>query len=401
MQARTYAHAVRVARAGVPALAAALALVCLPAAARAAAPYGAASARPAPIPSTSWHGRPIRRPQQPIDPSVLRRASYPAGWSAGAVGYGTGYRRLGGSLRVREVQRRLIRLGYRPGPIDGLYGPLTRSSVEWFQIKHGLRPTGVVNAGTLAVLRHPHASWDRVGARASAPRPRPASPPTSSPRPASHHTPVWLLPLLVALLVLAVAAAAAGLAAARNLLRGGTRKSPLPLVRAPAPPPPAADEEEPEPPAEAVALGYVSAAGFEPIEHHVTAIAEVCERHGWVLARVVQDHRPAWSEATARPGLTHALEQLSRDIASCLVVSTLDHLGSSASELRPVLGWFLRTGKRLGVVDMGLDSGTPEGKATLRSLLAMAESEEAKAEPPPADEHEALKHPQPPESGGR
>jgi putative peptidoglycan binding protein/resolvase-like protein len=385
VQARTYAHAARAARAGIPALAAALALLCLPALARASAPYGATSAHPAPIPSTSWHGRAIRRPQPPIDPSVLSRASYPAGWSAGAVGYGSGYRRPGGSRRVREVQRRLTRLGYRPGPIDGLYGPLTRSSVEWFQIKHGIRPTGVVNAGTLAVLRRPHSAWRRPGAvKPPAPPPRPTGKRASRPLPVRHHTPAWLLPLLVVLLILAVAAAAAGLAAARNLLRGGTRRIPLPLLRPSPPPPPMPPEEEPEPSSEVVALGYVSVAGFEPIEHHVTAIAEACERHAWVLARVVQDHRPAWSEATARPGLTHALEQLSRDIASCLVASTLDHLGSSPADLRPVLAWFLRTGRRLAVVDMGLDSGTPEGKATLRSLLAMAESAQSSAEAPPA-----------------
>ncbi len=52
---------------------------------------------------------------------------------------------------MREVQRRLHRLGYRPGPIDGLFGPLTRSSVAWFQVKHGLPVNG---RATLATVRH-------------------------------------------------------------------------------------------------------------------------------------------------------------------------------------------------------------------------------------------------------
>src|SRR5947208_7601171 len=117
--------------------------------------YSAASAKPRPIPWTGWNGRPIERPHKPVDRGSLASATFPAGWSAGAVRYGTGYHRPGASERVREVQRRLTRLGYRTGPIDGLYGPLTRSAVQWFQIKHGLRPTGVVAATTLAVLRNP------------------------------------------------------------------------------------------------------------------------------------------------------------------------------------------------------------------------------------------------------
>ena len=159
MQAITYALGPHARRAVCLLLTAGTVLCALPGPAHAARPFTAASAHPAPIPSAGWHGRPIRRPRPPVDPGVLARVSYPAGWSAGAVGYGSGYRWPGGSRRVREVQRRLTRLGYRPGPIDGLYGPLTRSSVEWFQIKHGLRPTGVVSAGTLAVLRRPHAGW--------------------------------------------------------------------------------------------------------------------------------------------------------------------------------------------------------------------------------------------------
>src|SRR5918994_7291216 len=101
-------------------------------------------------PSAGWHGRAIQDPQP--RPQLVR-TSWPEGWSAGAVGPGTGYVRPGGSSRVREVQRRLRQLGYRPGPVDGLFGPRTRAATRWFQFKHGFKPTGRVNRSTLTVMQ--------------------------------------------------------------------------------------------------------------------------------------------------------------------------------------------------------------------------------------------------------
>ena len=53
-----------------------------------------------------------------------------------------------GSQPVRELQRSLRRLGDRPGPVDGLYGPLTEAAVERFQQAHGLATDGVVGPQT-------------------------------------------------------------------------------------------------------------------------------------------------------------------------------------------------------------------------------------------------------------
>ena len=92
--------------------------------------------------SASWHGRPIQAPHR-HDTVRTSTGDRPLdGWSAGPVGYGTGDHRPGGSDRVREIQRRLARLGYRVGPIDGRFGRVTRASVAWFQVKHGLPVTG-------------------------------------------------------------------------------------------------------------------------------------------------------------------------------------------------------------------------------------------------------------------
>jgi hypothetical protein len=214
MQAITGALSARV-RPAVLLLAAAIALALAWAeSAAASTAYSAVSAQPRPIPWTGWNGRPIQRPRKPVDEALLSKAAFPVGWSAGAARYGTGYHRLGGSERVREVQRRLTRLGYHTGPVDGLYGPLTRSAVQWFQIKHGLRPTGVVAAATLVALRDPRGFMRQPDAQAKEPALPSGQPFTSTPTKERHPAPresdgvpAWLVPALLAALAAALSTA--------------------------------------------------------------------------------------------------------------------------------------------------------------------------------------------------
>jgi peptidoglycan hydrolase-like protein with peptidoglycan-binding domain len=68
--------------------------------------------------------------------------------AAGTLARGAGYGSHAGSQPVRELQRSLRRLGERPGPVDGLFGPLTEGAVERFQQAHGLATDGVVGQQT-------------------------------------------------------------------------------------------------------------------------------------------------------------------------------------------------------------------------------------------------------------
>lgn len=68
--------------------------------------------------------------------------------SAGLLARGAGYGTEAGSKAVRELQLRLRRLGDRPGPVDGLYGPMTEAAVERFQRSRGLAIDGVVGPQT-------------------------------------------------------------------------------------------------------------------------------------------------------------------------------------------------------------------------------------------------------------
>jgi peptidoglycan hydrolase-like protein with peptidoglycan-binding domain len=54
---------------------------------------------------------------------------------------------------VREVQTRLKDLGYDPGPIDGMDGPLTRKAIHNYQIARGLAGTDKPTPALLVRLR--------------------------------------------------------------------------------------------------------------------------------------------------------------------------------------------------------------------------------------------------------
>ena len=51
-----------------------------------------------------------------------------------------------------SVQDELTRLGYSPGPIDGVIGPQTRDAIADFQNDHRLPVTGQIDAPLLQAL---------------------------------------------------------------------------------------------------------------------------------------------------------------------------------------------------------------------------------------------------------
>jgi peptidoglycan hydrolase-like protein with peptidoglycan-binding domain len=54
---------------------------------------------------------------------------------------------------VRELQRKLGRLDYGAGPVDGLFGPLTADAVRRFQADSGLAVDGIAGSETVRRLR--------------------------------------------------------------------------------------------------------------------------------------------------------------------------------------------------------------------------------------------------------
>ncbi len=54
--------------------------------------------------------------------------------------------------QVKELQRALAQLGYKPGTVDGIFGPNTEAAVVRFQTAAKLAADGVVGPLTLAAL---------------------------------------------------------------------------------------------------------------------------------------------------------------------------------------------------------------------------------------------------------
>ena len=385
--------------------------------------------------SAGWHGREIRDPQP--GGTIDAATGWPHGWAAGAVGPGAGYARADGSRRVREVQRRLWRRGYRPGPVDGRFGRRTRSALVWFQRKHGLARTATVDVHTLAALRSGRADARRASTRWLATAPAVAAAvPASSGRTITDLRALILLVvvLLLGLAVIAVwirsvsgarvtATAPPDRAGARLPVAGAPRQqrsapgaehvpaSPVPASRgrargqrpaaaapasgawgaprAPAPAGLSGLERAPEPPVPPPprVLGYLLVCGGASGDPRALAarVAEVragtralgawCERRGWSLAKVVHDGQPSSGRGSDRPGLAYVLEQIGAGHADGIVVCRLGDLTGSVRELGALLRWLVDAEALVSALDLELDSSTAAGAATLRALIEVADWE--------------------------
>jgi len=62
------------------------------------------------------------------------------------------FEKSGAGDPIYQVQRKLLNLGYNPGPSDGILGALTRDALRKYQSAHGLQSTGKPDDQTLRTL---------------------------------------------------------------------------------------------------------------------------------------------------------------------------------------------------------------------------------------------------------
>jgi DNA invertase Pin-like site-specific DNA recombinase/lysozyme family protein len=354
---------------------------------------------------------------------------------------GAGYAARGGSERVRRLQRELRRRGFRPGPLDGRFGPQTERAVAQLQQAAGLPARGAVDRSTKRVLARTARPEDPGASRKTSAVP--ALPANVAPASAAEPDGLALSAVVLGAALVLLVGGIAGLMFARirtlqpgiavplapgvmvegeapsigkfrgqveALILGRRRFRRTPeahyLVSTRATEAPfwvthsevdrlesAADQVQSEPPDEPAepcppgegvrALGYASVPDSSPDEpgqlrDQARRIDSYCEEHGWRLLEVVHDKDNGNGKALERPGLLYALDRISRGQAACLVVPRLERLSRSVPDFGRVIEAVRRSGGRLVVMDVGLDTASSHGELAARTLVSIGAWERRK-----------------------
>ena len=101
---------------------------------------------------------------------------------------------------------------------------------------------------------------------------------------------------------------------------------------------------------------------------------EVAERDGYEVASYTDSAKSGKSLRT-RTALLEALEELNSGKASALYVARLDRLARSVSDLLFIVDQSKRHNWRLVLLDVGVDTGSPNGRLILSMLGSVAEFE--------------------------
>jgi peptidoglycan hydrolase-like protein with peptidoglycan-binding domain/DNA invertase Pin-like site-specific DNA recombinase len=332
------------------------------------------------------------------------------------------------SVRVRELQRALVRRGYSVGAsgVDGRFGPRTRAAVRRAQRRHHVKVDGVVGPRTRAALglgarsaraagEHRRASTTKQRAKnlrpatsvataptpaASTPTPAPAastsaptpaaSTPAATPAPAPLSTSSSTSPFLILGPLVVLITALFAFVHMRQHRRHAARIAAYQLGTYIPPSLQQAGQEEPvaeateeqrpaavpgPPPSSGSAfgngarvIGYVTdqsaAAGRTP----ELDIERACQRSGWQLAEIVRDRDNG--SILERPGMSRALERITKGDAQGLVISD-GRLLSRSADFATFVRWFRDADATLIALDLGLDTSTPEGRRLAGALITL------------------------------
>jgi DNA invertase Pin-like site-specific DNA recombinase len=140
-------------------------------------------------------------------------------------------------------------------------------------------------------------------------------------------------------------------------------------ARAPAP-------ETPKP-APVRAFGYASTAahsgqGTRDLAEQRLAIERYCATQGIEVVKVVREREPKDGQALDRAGLSFLIERIAGGDASCLVVTELQRLSRSVTELGTIVRSLEGNKVRLIALELDLDTAEPGAHTTARALASVS-----------------------------
>jgi DNA invertase Pin-like site-specific DNA recombinase len=122
-----------------------------------------------------------------------------------------------------------------------------------------------------------------------------------------------------------------------------------------------------------IVIGYVTVTTDpDPDEDRksASALEAMCERCGWQLLEIIRDSDEGRS--LERPGLRRALERILAGEATGLLMNTLERHSRSIVDLGALMEWFRDAGATVVVLDLDIDTSTPEGRHVANTLIALS-----------------------------
>jgi DNA invertase Pin-like site-specific DNA recombinase len=110
------------------------------------------------------------------------------------------------------------------------------------------------------------------------------------------------------------------------------------------------------------------------LEAQRAAILAEAERNGWTVVDVIEDAGYSGKDLR-RPGITAALDALTKHRADALVVSKLDRLSRSMLDFAGLMDRATRQHWGLVALDLNVDTTTPAGEAMAHVLATFAQFE--------------------------
>jgi DNA invertase Pin-like site-specific DNA recombinase len=115
-------------------------------------------------------------------------------------------------------------------------------------------------------------------------------------------------------------------------------------------------------------IGYVTEQSAATGRAPELDIERACQRSGWQLAEIVRDRDNG--SILERPGMSRALERITKGDAQGLVISD-GRLLSRSADFATFVRWFRDADATLIALDLGLDTSTPEGRRLAAALITL------------------------------